>query len=573
MQEEKAKDILSVWVIGLAPFSEKMESTCNNFLSNLQLGLDFIYSREVKDISYPPKKTKTVVLCSSQTDITSISSYEIIPIIFDSNEALHESSKHINAFLYDHNDKEKSDEMLCHVILEKFGLIKNTKNVFISYRREDSLSLAENIRTQLLMKGYSIFLDKKSIDVGVDFMDSIKLAIANADVFLLLYSPSYFDSVYTKKEMYAACIARIPIIILSWEKAEDVNTYGFKHQKLQNCYSISTIECDDLIENINRLQEKTQVFRFQKLRRIYENFNQEGEISLSSFYVPSMRAKEYSSYHAIFGIPTTMDLEKIQKKEDNKCIRSSAIYDDLCIPYSYYKHIEWLNNELTHIKMYRMSTIQGKIDEGQKEDNKTPCVFLSASVPNANDKNYDFLKIHEIVVILTSEIIRRGGTLVFGGHPTITPIIQNIIEITRVNRQKIGCDDYPDVRLYQSKYYEGEYPLEVKLFPQNLIRETAVEEIPNDDGEKSKTKNASLELMRNRMIHEDGIKYTSAIFLGGKYKDKPEDSGVWREYQMFKEFHQTACRILIEGTGEIPKLLKEKECKDFTRIGNLAALL
>ena len=195
MQEEKAKDILSVWVIGLAPFSEKMESTCNNFLSNLQLGLDFIYSREVKDISYPPKKTKTVVLCSSQTDITSISSYEIIPIIFDSNEALHESSKHINAFLYDHNDKEKSDEMLCHVILEKFGLIKNTKNVFISYRREDSLSLAENIRTQLLMKGYSIFLDKKSIDVGVDFMDSIKLAIANADVFLLLYSPSYFDSV------------------------------------------------------------------------------------------------------------------------------------------------------------------------------------------------------------------------------------------------------------------------------------------------------------------------------------------------------------------------------------------
>ena len=61
------------------------------------------------------------------------------------------------------------------------------------------------------------------------------------------------------------------------------------------------------------------------------------------------------------------------------------------------------------------------------------------------------------------------------------------------------------------------------------------------------------------MIVDNGIKFTSAVFLGGKYKTTPKDSGVWKEYEMFKIHHKDARCLFFENTGNVPKSLKNKE--------------
>lgn len=582
MQKNTNKGTLYVRVLGLTSICESLELYLHKNLPLLQLNLKFVFFTEANNVALNSNESNIVVLCSSQIDITNIPTCKIIPVIFDKNEVLHKSSRHINAFLYDKKNKEKSNELLCNVILERFGLIKNTKNVFISYKRDSSLTLAEDLRKKLMAEGYTVFLDKKNIEIGVDFMDKIKYAIADADVFILLDSWEYFESVYTKKEMYAACLARVPVVMLSTTPKEEKETYGFEFYKIQSRLSISLEEINELTNKIKRLQEKSQIFRIQKLNRVYGCIKGEKDIQLTSLYIPKENELHYYLIQAIFGVPRTTDIERIQKEMNCSCKHIAAVYDDLCLPKSYYEHIEWLNHELSDITLLKMSNIQEEISNKLKHKeivesktgmSKKPCVFLSASVPNVNDKKYNFLKIHDIVVSLTSEIIRRGGTLVFGGHPTITPIIQNVMEIMNTNRRKDDKEDYPDIRLYQSKYFAEKYPLEVKLFPRDLLKETKVVEVLDDDKEKTKSRNASLQFMRECMIYKDNIKYTSAIFLGGKYKDLPEKSGVWKEFQMFRKYHENARCIFMDETGVVPELLKDKYHLKNTQIENLHDLL
>lgn len=504
---------------------------------------------------------KNIVLCSSSTDASSIKKAQIIPVIFKKDEELHSSIKHINAFVYNEECKDSSNEQLCNVILEKLGIIRNTKNVFISYKREDTSNLANEIWKKLVVEGYTVFLDKKRIDIGVDFMDRIRYAIADADVFVLLDSPGYFSSVYTKKEMYAACLSRVPIVMLTQEKAEKAEKYDFVYQYLKSNDTVSDEEFLCLIKRIREIQEQTHIYRLSKIRTKFNGFEGNKEIQLSNLYIPNKGDKEICSIHAIYGIPKTTDLEAIQKDELNPNVKVAAIYDDLCLPKSCYEHVEWLNNEMRGIELVKMSNMQEEIEQKllghKKEKNKNssrPCVFLSASVPNVDDGNYDYLIIHDIVVTLTYEVIKRGGTLVFGGHPTITPIIQNVMEIMGYDSQS-GI--YPDVRLYQSRYFKEEYQLEVKLFPEELLHETEIRGENIESGENSKM--ASLKYMRTCMIVDDGIKFTSAVFLGGKYKTTPKDSGVWKEYEMFKIHHKDARCLFFENTGNVPKSLKNKE--------------
>lgn len=505
--------------------------------------------------------SKHIVLCSSSTDVSCIKDAQFIPVTFDKDEELHDSIKHINAFVYNKECKKSSNEQLCNVILEKLGIIRNTKNVFISYKREDTSKLANKIWKRLVIEGYTVFLDKKKIDIGVDFMDRIRYAIADADVFILLDSPGYFSSVYTKKEMYAACLSRVPIIMLTKKNAKKAGKYDFIYQYLKSNSKVSDAEYLCLIEKIREIQERTHVYRLSKLRTKFNRFEGNKEILLSNLYIPNKGDKEICSIRAIYGIPKTTDLEAIQRDEFNPNVKVAAIYDDLCLPKSCYEHVEWLNNEMRGIELIKMSNMQEEIEQKllgyEKEKSKNsykPCVFLSASVLNVGDGNYDYLRIHDIVVTLTYEIIKRGGTLVFGGHPTITPIIQNVMEIMGFDRQS-GI--YPDIRLYQSKYFKEEYPLEVKLFPEKLLQETEIRGGNIESGENSKQ--ASLKYMRTRMIIDDGIKFTSAVFLGGKYEITPKDSGVWEEYEMFKMHHKNARCLFFENTGNVPKSLKNKE--------------
>ena len=84
-------------------------------------------------------------------------------------------------------------------------------------------------------------------------------------------------------------------------------------------------------------------------------------------------------------------------------------------------------------------------------------IFLSASIPMlGRDEKYfrtaDTIAIRDSVLALASIALPKYK-LIWGGHPSITPLIASIL-------QHSGLDIQSSVTLYQSTYFEQFFPLE-----------------------------------------------------------------------------------------------------------------
>lgn len=152
-------------------------------------------------------------------------------------------------------------------------------------------------------------------------------------------------------------------------------------------------------------------------------------------------------------------------------------------------------------------------------------IFLSASVPLVGHGTYHetanpFLiqcAVRELIIA----IIRRY-TIVWGGHPAITPMIWSICE-------DMGVDYSQFVVLYQSRFFADVFPKENMYF-QNVVFTDAV---PNDRA-------ASLLVMRKKMLSHADL--SAAVFIGGM-------DGVEAEHELFRRFHPAAKVLPVPSPG------------------------
>jgi hypothetical protein len=166
-------------------------------------------------------------------------------------------------------------------------------------------------------------------------------------------------------------------------------------------------------------------------------------------------------------------------------------------------------------------------------------IFLSASIPfkERHEKYYntaDIIAIRDSIVALASLVIPKYR-LIWGGHPSITPIIHYVLE-------KFEIDIQNHVKLYQSKHFEKIFPIENKEF------ETV--EITEDLGDL----NASLRLMREKMLGENT--FEAGVFIGGM-------NGIEDEFELFKKLNPNAILLPIASTGAAAKIIYNNNLEDF----------
>ena len=160
-------------------------------------------------------------------------------------------------------------------------------------------------------------------------------------------------------------------------------------------------------------------------------------------------------------------------------------------------------------------------------------VFLSASIPSPErDKRFydtaDIIAIRDSVRALATVVIPKCN-LVWGGHPSITPLIRCVID-------KMGCNIKNHVTLYQSLFYENVFPEDNFAF-ENIVLTPKLE-----------TKTESLSLLRVTMLKDNDFK--AGIFIGGM-------EGIDEEYKLFKEYNPEAIILPIASTGGASKILYE----------------
>lgn len=152
-------------------------------------------------------------------------------------------------------------------------------------------------------------------------------------------------------------------------------------------------------------------------------------------------------------------------------------------------------------------------------------IFLSASVPVPERGEYyktaDPLLIQSAVRAL-AEIVLGRRRIVWGGHPTITPMLMEACV-------HLGVSYADSVTLYQSKFFEEEFPEENAFF-RNVEFTKAV----------SGDREASLFLMRQEMLSRPDL--GAAVFIGGM-------EGVSAEVKLFQTYHPQATQIFVGSTG------------------------
>jgi hypothetical protein len=156
-------------------------------------------------------------------------------------------------------------------------------------------------------------------------------------------------------------------------------------------------------------------------------------------------------------------------------------------------------------------------------------VFLSASFPSIERapeyyKTADPDEISQAVVAVVRAVLAANGRLVFGGHPTISPLVLMVAEeylpSDMAERRQLAETHKLPVVVYQSRVFENHLPESTqRLFEWCLgeLRWTpAADKAPQFTSSStlvSGSADASLAIMRKRMLDE--CRPTGAFFIAG----------------------------------------------------------
>lgn len=165
-------------------------------------------------------------------------------------------------------------------------------------------------------------------------------------------------------------------------------------------------------------------------------------------------------------------------------------------------------------------------------------IFLSASIPlPERDAKYfetaDIVAIRDAIIALTTVVLPKHK-LIWGGHPSITPLINYVME-------KLGLNIQEHVQMYQSLWFKDKFPEDNNKF-ENIVFTERLKDIPS-----------SIQLMRERMLFEND--YAAAVFIGGM-------NGIEDEYKMFSEKHRNAILLPIASTGAATRILYDNLLPD-----------
>lgn len=166
-------------------------------------------------------------------------------------------------------------------------------------------------------------------------------------------------------------------------------------------------------------------------------------------------------------------------------------------------------------------------------------IFLSASIPlPERDAKYfetaDIVAIRDTIIALTTVVLPEHR-IIWGGHPSITPLIYYVME-------KLGLNIQEHVKIYQSLWFEHLFPEDNNKF-ENIVFTKKLNDIPS-----------SIHLMRERMLTEN--EYSAAVFVGGM-------NGIEDEFKMFVEKHPHALLLPIASTGGATKIVYDNLPNDF----------
>lgn len=288
----------------------------------------------------------------------------ILPVFYDQfEEEIPEIIRDYNGQRYTGNEVER----IVNLALEAFGKLRNTRKVFISYRRSESSSVAIQLYEALEKNNFDVFLDTHSIKQGEPFQDELWHRMTDSDVIVLLNTKEFLESRWCKEEIAEANAKKIGVIQLVWpnHKLGSTNEIcipivikesDFVNGVFQDKDSSKLIDSmvDEVVRNVESQRARNLASRQDGIiLEFLEAARKQGKkmcLQPERFITEELGNEKRRIFVPAIGIPQSIDCHQTDEiKEEIKEYNVDEIhliYDDLRIRQKWLKHLDWLNSYL-----------------------------------------------------------------------------------------------------------------------------------------------------------------------------------------------------------------------------------
>ncbi|RAJ80389.1 TIR domain-containing protein [Chitinophaga dinghuensis] len=105
------------------------------------------------------------------------------------------------------------------VLWQRINMTHRRSRIFISYKKTDSQELADQLFEELTKERFDVFLDRYSIDPGVEFQNRLFQELSDKAMVIMLESKHYLDSDWVRQEIAFAKKYRLGIMALNIDNA------------------------------------------------------------------------------------------------------------------------------------------------------------------------------------------------------------------------------------------------------------------------------------------------------------------------------------------------------------------
>jgi hypothetical protein len=247
--------------------------------------------------------------------------------------------------------------------------LRRQRRVFVSYRRIESRAAALQLHDLLAARGFDVFLDTHDIRPGDPFQDVLWHRLVDSDVMVMLDTPGYFDSRWTRQEIGRARAKDIQVLRVIWpehipNKLTDMaETVYLDAAELEGPDGpIKSAVADTIILKVERLRSRSIAARYLsitgKLRADVEKIggSVEGVGAHRAIAVKLLDDRKIWAY-PIVGVPTAEILNDVAEKATRADQRETPVlvYDHIGIRDAWSVHLRWLDEQIKAVRAVKVS--------------------------------------------------------------------------------------------------------------------------------------------------------------------------------------------------------------------------
>lgn len=349
------------------------------FLHIQELGLNpasvaVLNEKNFKTIYAPNSPTVALYFGSTTTNFLNLDLVEIlindasfiIPIVEDLSNFTKLVPKVLSTINGTKLNEVKDIEGIVNNMLEGLSLLRVSRRLFISYRRNESSGVAIQLYERLEKSGFDVFLDTHSVRAGEVFQDELWHRMADTDVVVLLNTKGFLNSKWTKREVAKAGAMSIGIIQLVWpdHKAEDMSKLtvqiqlektDFVSRKFEdNNSKLAPTILDDIVTSVEALRARSLGARQDNLVTEFiktaKSLNIPVDLQPEKFITLERSSGDELVVLPTVGVPHAFRYNQsedlIKRIRTHKKTIPYLLYDHRNIRDNWLKHLAWLDSYL-----------------------------------------------------------------------------------------------------------------------------------------------------------------------------------------------------------------------------------